>query len=435
VRFLLALPDLRKIKVPKDGRRHRLRRALQLATSLLLLAAPFLGLLRVDLLDRKLVVFGARFAFSEFAILYAVLIVSMFVLFMGALIHGRLWCGWMCPQTTLSELTGFFQRKFLKGRTPKNSGKLLAHAATIAVAMLVAASLVSYFLAPSQYSSPPLAAWVLWGIASTLLSADLLVVRHRFCVGICPYGILQGVVQDPNTLGVVFDLQRANACIDCSACVRSCPTGFDIRGGSFDMKCISCGDCADSCDKVLNAKGVEGLIAFRFGQPTQTKRSFLARLGIIDGKRLLTVAVASIAITVVVGLFLTRAPISIKIASQFEQTESSADGLVTNHYSLSIRSHLEHAVSFEVEASGLDGLEVLAPVGPVSIAAGADAKFELLLRAPHGPVGGADIQVTVHVEEQGDFVVPVKFFFPSAPTESAESVGNQATFPPEQGRT
>lgn len=427
----MALPDPRKIKVPKDGRRHRVRRLVQLGTSLILLAAPFLGLLRVDLLDRKLVVLGARFAFSEFAILYAVLIVAMFVLFMGALIHGRLWCGWMCPQTTLSEITGFLQRKFLKGRKPKLSGKVFSHAATIAVSMLVAASLVSYFLAPSQYLAPPLAAWILWGIASVILSVDLLVIRHRFCVGICPYGILQGVVQDPNTLGVVFDLQRANDCINCSACVRSCPTGFDIRDGAFDMKCISCGDCADACDKVLNPKGVEGLIAFRFGQPIEKKtQNIFARIGITDVKRVLIVAVASIAVTVLIGLFMTRSDLSVKIAPLYEQTELSEDNFVTNHYTLSVRSHLDHEVSLEVEASGLEGLEVLSPLGSLSIAAGSDAKFELLLKAPHGPEGGADIQVTVHVEDRAEpFVIPVKFFSPSDPTESVENL----TPSPEQG--
>ena len=90
-------------------------------------------------------------------------------------------------------------------------------------------------------------------------------MRETFCRTACPYGLLQGVIEDGRSLHVRFDA-TPGACIDCGACARACPMDIDIRKGSFQIECTRCGSCIDSCDAVLSRlkPARPGLLRFDF---------------------------------------------------------------------------------------------------------------------------------------------------------------------------
>ena len=104
------LPEARWIRPPAGARLHRARRAIQIVTSLLLIVAPFVDLLRFDVKNGALILFGTSFGLGELGVAYAILVLSFVVVFAGALLYGRIYCGWMCPQTTLSELVATLER-------------------------------------------------------------------------------------------------------------------------------------------------------------------------------------------------------------------------------------------------------------------------------------------------------------------------------------
>ena len=343
------LPEARWIRPPAGARLHRLRRAIQIVTSLVLIAAPFVDLLRFDVKNGALILFGTSFGLGELGVAYAILVLSFVVVFAGALLYGRIYCGWMCPQTTLSELVATLERWACPKRGERGLGcRVVATLTTLASAAFVAASLVSYFLDPADRLSPGPVAWGSFGAAFGVLAVDLLWLRHRFCTGVCPYGILQNVIQDHRTLGVQLDPARRGECTNCLLCVRACFMGVDIREQAFDPRCLNCGDCI-AATRLAKRCPEQPLIAFRYGTSTSTWPAWLRKAGILDFRRVVVVVITLAATALVTAMSAGRTDLELGLAAQFEQTTVDADGLVKNHYQLSVSNRLDVPVTLALE--------------------------------------------------------------------------------------
>ena len=101
--------------------------------------------------------------------------------------------------------------------------------------------------------------------------------RDQMCTLACPYGRLQNVMADADTILVAYDEKRgdpkvkvkdrvggvpAGDCIACRSCVNACPTGTDIRRG-LQPECIGTAQCIDACDVVMLGQGKPiGLIKY-----------------------------------------------------------------------------------------------------------------------------------------------------------------------------
>lgn len=394
------LPEARWIRPPAGDRLHRWRRAIQVVTSLLLIAAPFVGLLRFDVKNGALILFGTSFGLGELGVAYAILVLSFVVVFAGALLYGRVYCGWMCPQTTLSELVATLERWACPRRGPRGPVcRLVSTLTTLATSAFVAASLVSYFLDPADRLSPGPVAWGSFAAAFVVLAADLLWLRHRFCVGVCPYGILQNVIQDQKTLGVRLDPARRGECTSCMLCVRACFMGVDIREQAFDPRCLNCGDCI-SATRLSKTCPDQPLIAFRYGTATSSWPAWLRAAGIVDFRRVAVMALVLAATALVTALSAGRTDLELGLAAQFEQTTVGADGLVRNHYQLSVSNRLDAPVTLALSAGGVPGLELERSASVLTLQPRERSRRELVITAPGGPAGAGAHEITVRAERK-----------------------------------
>jgi polyferredoxin len=241
---------------------------LQLTVTALVAVIPFLringrAMLRIDLPALALEVGGHRFRIEEFFLVWLLALWLMFLFLLVALTLGRVWCGWGCPQTALSDLGEWLGKRI--GPRP------FRYLTFLLVSLWVGVTVVWYFIPPAEFISRlqqgQLGGWATGTLlAITLLTLiNLTFVRRLFCREFCPYGRFQTVLTDRGTLTLQAHPNHLHRCLECQACLRACPTGIDIRQG-FQIECISCARCLDACRVVMAKRGQEAIIRYTFGQ-------------------------------------------------------------------------------------------------------------------------------------------------------------------------
>ena len=274
-----------------------------------LIIAPFLKIsghpfMLLDILNRRFFLFG-QMVFAEdtyiLALVMAVVVISI-VLF--TVVFGRVWCGWACPQTLFLELVYrkiefLFEGNGRKGKkkieTPETLRlrRFLKHAIYFLISIIFANVFLMWFTGPEQLLkiiSEPIREHLAGFMVMIALSLFYYWIyssfREQVCTLFCPYGRMQGVLLDNNSISVIYDYKRGEPrnpkahvggdCIDCRQCVAVCPTGIDIRNGS-QLECIHCSACIDECNSVMKKiKKPYNLIRYDSFQGVETgKRSLL----------------------------------------------------------------------------------------------------------------------------------------------------------------
>jgi cytochrome c oxidase accessory protein FixG len=240
--------------------------------------------LLVDLSEQELAVFGLVFRPSDGVVLMLLGLTIVLAVFLVTALLGRVWCGWGCPHSVYLEHVFRPIERWLEGsaaqqaRLPRFHWRRLAKW-TIYTALAFALSNVflAYFVGTDRLEQ-----WVfgspldhLGGFGIVIGVAALMLFnfgyfREQTCIVACPYGRLQTVLLDKQSLIVGYDATRGEprgkpkhrlpviaergSCVDCGACVDVCPTGIDIREG-LQMECIGCAQCIDACDTVMDKLG------------------------------------------------------------------------------------------------------------------------------------------------------------------------------------
>ncbi len=290
----------RKRPYPADvsGRWLRARRAVYAVLIALWAALPWIPIgghpaVFLDVEKRQFFLFGLTFNAQDAWLLFFALSGVAFGLVYATAVLGRVWCGWACPQTVFLE--GVFRpiERLINGprnvalrRAAKDGlsiGRVWRAAATHAV-YLLAALLVAHVILAYFVSLPRLFQMVRakptahpeafgWALAVTgVMYGNFAFFREQFCVVVCPYGRLQSVLLDDDSLVVGYDEKRGEPrgkvgtttgdCVDCSRCVVVCPTAIDIRDG-LQLDCVACTACIDACDDVMDKLGrPRGLIRY-----------------------------------------------------------------------------------------------------------------------------------------------------------------------------
>ncbi len=287
-------------KKPK-GRFTTARTIVAVLLILILLVTPFIKfhghpVMLFNLLARKFIFFGLAFGPYDFAILVVGFIAFAIFIILFSAIFGRIFCGWICPQTIFMEMVfrkieywieGDFRQQLAldNGEWTFNKywKKTLKHIIFFSLSFAVANILLAWVIGiddlykiitdpPSQHLSGLIAIIIFSGIFYLIFSK----FREQACTVVCPYGRLQGVLLDKNSLVVAYDNVRGEPrgkikkneernsgdCIDCHLCVDVCPTGIDIRNG-IQLECVNCTACIDACDEVMDkVKKPRGLIRY-----------------------------------------------------------------------------------------------------------------------------------------------------------------------------
>ena len=256
----------------------------------LLFSGPFIKiggqpLLLFNFFERKFVLFGIPFWPQDFY-LFGLATITFFVfIILFTVVYGRIWCGWACPQTIFMEMV--FRRieywidgdanqqiKLKNGpwNTEKIFKRLLKYTIYMAISILIAHTLMAYLVGIEEVkeivTSSPFDNWS--GFLGMVFFSGIFFwvfayFREQACIAVCPYGRLQGVLLNKDSMGVSYDFKRGeprgkinkdgiNAekgdCVDCKLCVHVCPTGIDIRNGT-QLECVNCTACMDVCDDVM----------------------------------------------------------------------------------------------------------------------------------------------------------------------------------------
>ncbi|GFO65137.1 4Fe-4S binding protein [Geomonas paludis] len=374
------------------------RKGVQWLVTLLILGLPFIrpggeSLLRLDAGSRTLLFFGAKLRIEEFYLLLIVVLILVFAFLFVTMLFGRVWCGWLCPQTTLADLADWIERRTRNLPAPLRAA--LRQSSFLALSALVGANLVWYFVAPPEFLAR-LAAGQLGAVAGISLAAtalvvylDLAFVRRRFCKSVCPYGRIQLMTMERGTLTLEFDPELKGVCLRCGACVKACPTGIDIRDG-LQIECINCGRCLDACRDVFAKRGTGGLIHYTFGPVgADGSRPVNRKALLLGGVLLLLVALLVVGVT-------TRREATLKVQRAGSgEVKRLPDGSLVNFYSAFLENRGGGARSFSLQAAPLAGyrVELVGPVRGITLEANANRKIGFALKLNAAPPPGTQVEL------------------------------------------
>ena len=283
--------------------------------------------LLIDLVTRELYVFGAVFRPSEGFALALLGITIVLAVFLVTALFGRVWCGWGCPQTVYLELVFRPVERLLEGSRGQRASVWrlgIKWAIYAALSFALANVFLAYFVGTDRleqwvFQSPldHLGGFMIVVGVSALMLIDFGWFREQMCIVACPYGRLQSVLLDKQSLIVGYDAKRGEPrtkpkkklavaggdCVDCAACVAVCPTGIDIREG-LQMECIGCAQCVDACDNVMDKLGRKrGLIRYTSQDELAGARRRVWRARTIVYPALLAAALGLLAWTVTTRAF------------------------------------------------------------------------------------------------------------------------------------
>jgi cytochrome c oxidase accessory protein FixG len=328
----------------------------------------------LDIPSRRFILFGRVFLSHEAPLIFFILGIAVLSLALTTALWGRVWCGWACPQTVFID--GLFRRietwiegDYIKRRkmrnTPPSFEKALRTSlkwvAFLLVSSIIAHSFIAYFA-----GAEPLLRMIRgapqnnWGyflsatFVTALVAFDFGWFREQFCIIMCPYGRLQSVLMDDQSVTVAYDqprgeprkgTQRDNPnrgdCVSCNRCVEVCPTGIDIRRG-VQMECIACTACIDACNEIMaRVKKPANLIQYQ--NAAGTKPNWLRPRTAANGV-FLVIFVAGL----VFNLASRREFYASVLRAKDMPYQVLPNGEVINHFKLHLHNQSQDKQTFEI---------------------------------------------------------------------------------------
>ncbi|MEJ5262558.1 MAG: cytochrome c oxidase accessory protein CcoG [Ignavibacterium sp.] len=394
----------RKWIFPKkpSGRFYNARTIVSIILLAFLVAAPFIKVnghqfLLLDFPNRHFILFGVPFGPHDFHLFVLAMISLIVFIVLFTAIFGRIFCGWACPQTIFMEMVFRKIEYWIEGdaneqrklkAAPWTANKIfkksLKHIIFFGISFFISNIFLAYIISmdkliqivtdpPSQHLSGLFAITVFSGVFYFVFSY----FREQVCTLVCPYGRLQGVLLDQDSIVIAYDYKRGEPrgrlkkgddftnrgdCIDCHLCVDVCPTGIDIRNG-IQLECVNCTACIDACDNVMDKiKRPRGLIRYASLRNIENKAKFK-----FTPRMMLYSTILVILVSVLTYLMANRTDFNVNILRTpgmlFQQ---QPDGTISNLYDLNIVNKTFNPVQMDIR--------LLKPKGELKII-GSDLKL------------------------------------------------------------
>ncbi len=367
------------------GRFYTARTLVSILLLAFLFGAPFVRmggnpLVLFDIINRKFFIFGLVFWPQDFYIFAVGLITFVVFVILFTAAFGRLFCGWICPQTVFMEMVFRRVEYFIEGNRHQQRAltqsawtaeklikRILKYTIFFSFSFLVGNILLAFVIGTDALwrivTDPPMEH--LTGLAFMLLFSLIFFFifarfREQACTLVCPYGRLQSVLLDNHSTVIAYDFKRGEPrgpvkrgedmstrghCIDCNACVVVCPTGIDIRNGT-QLECVNCTACIDACDRIMDRMHLpRGLVRYTSmkGITDQTKFRMTGRI-------ITYLAAFLVLLAVFVTLLVARKSVETTILrAPGSMYEELADGTIRNLYTVRILNESAEPVTITLK--------------------------------------------------------------------------------------
>ncbi|NWF88509.1 MAG: cytochrome c oxidase accessory protein CcoG [Ignavibacteriaceae bacterium] len=438
----------RKWIYPKkpSGKFYNTRTIVSIFLILFLIVVPFIKvsghpLLLFDFPNRNFILFTIPFGPHDFHLFALAIIAFVVFIILFTAVFGRVFCGWACPQTVFMEMVfrkieylieGDYKDQIKLNQNPWNLNKIIKkltkHVIFYVIAFLVSNIFLAYIIGIDELSkivtSPPtkhLAGFIAMLVFSGAFYWVFSYFREQACTLVCPYGRLQGVLLDQDSIVIAYDNVRGEPrgkiqkgastenlgdCIDCHLCVDVCPTGIDIRNG-IQLECVNCTACIDACDTVMEKiNRPKGLIRYDSlrGIETKAKFRFTPRMALYSTVLVLLISVLSY-------LLLTRSDFSINILrTPGLLFQEQPDNKYSNIYDLNIINKTFNTAPIKLKLKDIDGeLKLLGNEIQLKPQEKLDSKFILIL--PKSSIVKMNTPITIMVYSNDKLLKEVKTSF------------------------
>jgi cytochrome c oxidase accessory protein FixG len=414
----------------------------------ILFGGPFLTIngrpfLLLNIFERKFVILGQAFWPQDFVLLAIVLITFFIFIILFTVVFGRIWCGWMCPQTLFMEMIFRKIEYWIEGDAPsqrrlnhapwnsnKIGKKLLKHTLFILISLLIAHTVMAYIIGVentlaiiSHSPTEHITGFIGLIVFTAIFYGVYAKFREQACIAVCPYGRLQGVLLTKESIVVAYDWLRGEPrghlkknqlaapstgdCIDCKICVHVCPTGIDIRNGT-QLECVNCTACIDACDEVMLKIGKpKGLI--RYASYNSIKEGVIK---IINGRVIGYSVVLFGLITILSFALSTRSDVEttiLKVSGTLYQREP---GFITNLYNIEFANKTFNPINLEIKVEApvsaqlhlVDGKALVIPAEGL-------LKNVCFIKIPERNVTNARTLITLGIYQNGKRIETVKAKF------------------------
>ncbi|MCL6495221.1 MAG: cytochrome c oxidase accessory protein CcoG [Ignavibacterium sp.] len=446
----------RKWIFPKkpSGRFYNARTIVSIILLAFLVVAPFIKVnghqfLLLDFPNRNFILFGVPFGPHDFHLFVLAMISLIVFIVLFTAIFGRIFCGWACPQTIFMEMVFRKIEYWIEGdandqrklkAAPWTSDKIFKktfkHIIFFGISFFISNIFLSYIISmdklieivtdpPSQHLSGLFAITVFSGVFYFIFSY----FREQVCTLVCPYGRLQGVLLDQDSIVIAYDYKRGEPrsklkkgddfsnrgdCIDCHLCVDVCPTGIDIRNG-IQLECVNCTACIDACDNVMDKiKRPRGLIRYASLRNIENKAKFK-----FTPRMMLYSTILVILLSVLTYLMANRTDFNVNILRTpgmlFQQ---QPDGTISNLYDLNLVNKTFNPVQMQIKLLDPKGeLKIIGSdlkLNPQQIV---EAKFMILL--PKESIKKMNTPVEIGIYDGNKLIKKIKTSF-LGPVEKAQ---------------
>jgi len=384
---------------------RRRRRAVQLTVLALLILAPFVHLFRFDLPSMSLYLFGTRLWVKHVFVFLLLLVTVIYAIIAASLLFGRVFCGWVCPQNLFNELTRTWDRRL--GR----AGSILL---SVAISLFGGFVVWSYFhdgvalLREYRSGQVPLVPTAFIAFFGLFFTGAMAWWRTSVCRVVCPYGHLQSIISNPDTMHLqVFNLPgNRDICATCGLCAEICHMSVDPRT-TEQKHCVVCGDCLDACALVSGARKVPRVLNFTIGSGERAvalrERGQLWQNVRRLAPRLLLPLTLTVALGGLSAYFLVHRPLVDLVVAKDHRLALAAGSPVSSGavMAVSVINLSEQPDRFHLEVEGLPEYWATLEQSTVELGPGERALVRLRVHPTERKVGSHRFTVRVVAEQSG----------------------------------